>query len=154
MGYGIALLGEKEGFDKRIIFSSDHDEQSMQKMYDDFRRQCVGVAMDHLPLRCPVRRHENSFELILDDRNLSYNFDSLLTFLGRVISSGRVKAARTLNGGAYGASAYLVKPGSSVKFDCFPSPDLLTKIRSGTMSFMDILKDSSGTTLTETLKKP
>jgi hypothetical protein len=66
MAYTVMQLGEKEGFDKPVIFHSDLDEQSMQKAFDDFRKQCVGVAKDHLPIRCPVRKkgdHMNCFSM-------------------------------------------------------------------------------------------
>lgn len=152
MGCVVLQLGEKEGFAKPVMFSSDLDEQAMQKAFDDFRKQCVGVAKEHLPHRCPVLKKGETYELLLDERNLTYNFDSLLSFLGTIMSKGMVKAAKVLNGGAYGASAYLVTPGSAVKFDCFPSSEVLAKIQVGTVSFMDILKDKSGRVFAEAIK--
>lgn len=146
MGYSISLLGDKDGFDKRIFFSSALTESDMAKNFEGFRAKASGVAKDHLPFRCPIRKTETEgrFELLIDERNLSYNFDSLMQFLSEVISEGLVKSAKVMDGGKFGASAYVVTPGISMKFDFFPVNDMMTRIQAGNLSFMDVLKNSKG----------
>ncbi len=155
MGYSIALLGDKEGFDKRILFNSSLDETEIRSRFDAFKAKCSGVAKEHLPFRCPVKNtgETGKFELVLDERNLSYNFDTLMQFLSEIVTAGRVKAAKVMDGGRFGSSAYVVMPGNSMKFDFFPVNDMMAKIEGGQLAFMDVMKNSSGITVREYLEK-
>ncbi len=155
MGYSISLLGDKEGFDKRILFYSSLDETEIRNRFDAFKAKCSGVAKEHLPFRCPVKNtgEAGKFELVFDERNLSYNFDTLMQFLAELVTSGRVKAAKVMDGGRFGASSYVVTPGISTKFDFFPANDMMTKIQSGQLAFMDVMKNSSGITVRQYLEK-
>jgi hypothetical protein len=155
MGYSIALLGDKDGFDKRILFDSSLDETDIRSRFDVFKAKCSGVAREHLPFRCPVKKagEAGKFELVLDERNLSYNFDTLLQFLAELVTAGRVKAAKVMDGGRFGASSYVITPGISMKFDFFPVNDMITKIRSGQLAYMDAMKNSSGITVRQYLEE-
>ncbi|MBI5846807.1 MAG: hypothetical protein HZB31_02485 [Nitrospirae bacterium] len=155
MGYSIALLGDKEGFDKRLLFHSSLDETEIRSRFDAFKATCSGVAREHLPFRCPVKKVEGEgvFELVLDERNLSYNFDTLMQFLAELVTAGKIKAAKVMDGGRFGASAYVVTPGISMKFDFFPANDMMTRIQNGQLAFMDAMKNSSGITVRQYLEK-
>ncbi len=156
MGYSVMLLGEKEGFDKKITFVSALDEKEVQKSYDTFVRSCSGVRRDHLPLRCPIRRSPEGgrYELQFDERNLSYNFDSLMDFIARIIGEGAVKAAKILDGGRIGGTAYVVTAGVSKRFDLVPSQEVLGRINRGELAYAEALKSDDGLTVAEYLKKP
>jgi len=150
MGYSVSLLGEQDGFDKRILFRSSFSEAEIKDRFEAFRKSCTGVAREHLPFRCPIRKlEEGSFELLMDDRNLSYNFDSLLRFLGEVVSSGSIKAVKVLDGGKVGASGYVITCGNAEKFECYPSSDHLAKIERGQLTFAELLKNNNGMSMRE-----
>ena len=146
MGYTVAQLGEKEGFDKKISFVSAMDDKAVQAAYDSFVKGCSGVRRDHLPLRCPVRRSPESgmLELQFDDRNLSYNFDTLMAFISQIISEGMVKAAKLLDGGRIGGTAYIVMPGQAKKFELIPRGEVLARVASGEMAYADALVSDDG----------
>ncbi|MDA8082655.1 MAG: hypothetical protein M0024_03230 [Nitrospiraceae bacterium] len=154
MGYAVAQLGEKEGFDKKISFASTMDEKAVAAAYEAFAKTCSGVRKDHLPLRCPIRRSAETglYELQFDDRNLSYNFDTLMNFISQVISEGMVRAAKILDNGKIGGTAYVVTPNIAKKFEFFPKEDTLRKISDGTLTYAEILTSADGITLSAYLK--
>jgi len=155
MGYPVALLNEKEGFDNRISFVSTFDEKMMAQLYDEYVRSCTGVQKEHLPRRCPIRKSPDTgrYELQFDERNLRYNFDALMNFIGRCISEGVVKAAKILDGGQIGGTAYVVTPGLPKKFEFFSNRDLLNKITLKEMTFADVLVDRDRISVSDYLKK-
>ena len=155
MGYSVALLGEKDGFNKVISFATNLDDKALSDAYDAFGKTCTGVRRDHLPLRCPIRRSADSgnLELQFDDRNLTYNFDSLMVFIAQIISSGHVMAGKILDGGRISGTAYVTTPGLAKKFEFYPKQDTLGKIASGALTFADILTSDDGKTLAAYLKE-
>jgi len=155
MGYAVAQLAEKDGFDKKISFISSMDEKTLAQAYEAFAKTCTGVRRDHLPLRCPIRRSPESgrYELQFDERNLSYNFDTLMVFIAQAISEGIVKAAKILDNGKIGGTGYVVTPGVAKKFEFYPKSDTLSKITTGELTYAGILVSDDGVTLAEYLKK-
>ncbi len=154
MGYAVAQLAEKDGFDRKISFTSLMDEKTLAQAYDAFAKTCSGVRRDHLPLRCPIRKSPEggTFELQFDERNLSYNFDTLMAFIAQVISTGVVKAAKILDNGKIGGTAYVVTPGLAKKFEFFPKSDTLAKIATGELTYAGILVSDDGITVADYLK--
>ncbi|MBA4372179.1 MAG: hypothetical protein C0402_04895 [Thermodesulfovibrio sp.] len=155
MGYSVAQLAEKDGFDKKISFISNMDEKAVAQAYEAFAKTCSGVRRDHLPLRCPIRKspENGNYELQFDERNLSYNFDSLMSFIAQVISAGIVKAAKILDNGKIGGTAYIVTPGLAKKFEFYPKSDTLSKIATGELTYAGILIGDDGVTVSDYLKK-
>jgi hypothetical protein len=155
MGYAVAQLAEKDGFDKKISFASSMDEKAVAQAYEAFVKTCTGVRRDHLPLRCPIRRSPEGdrYELQFDERNLSYNFDSLMVFIAQIISEGMVKTAKILDNGKIGGTAYVVTPGLAKKFEFYPKSDTLSKIATGELTYAGILIGDDGVALSEYLKK-
>lgn len=155
MGYAVAQLAEKDGFDKKISFVSSLDDKAIAQAYEAFVKTCSGVRRDHLPLRCPIRKSPESgnYELQFDERNLSYNFDSLMSFIAQAISAGMVKAAKILDNGKIGGTAYVVTPGLAKKFEFFPKDDMLSRIAAGQTAYVDILVSDDGVSVADYLKK-
>lgn len=154
MGYAVLLLGEKDGFDRKGVFKSALDKNGLTDHFEKFKKSCSGVRREHLPFRCPVRETQEpgSYEIVFDERNLSYNFDTLMAFIGEIISGGIVKMAKVLDNGRIGGVAYIITPGTCRKFEFFPNSEMLSKLNRGELTYADVLAAEDGTTVNDYLK--
>jgi len=155
MAYAVSLLSEKDGFDGKIAFESSLDENGLSALYDEYVKGCTGVQKEHLPRRCPIRKSAgggNAYELSFNDHNLRYNFDALMSFLGKVLAKGTVKSAKILDGGRISGTAFVVTPGLSKRFSYFATTEILSRLSKGDVAYADIMVDEDKVPLCEYLK--